>query len=535
MSQPPIGAPRDRVEGPAKVTGRALYTPDVSMPDMLHAVVVPSTIARGRIVDLDETQAGAAAGVVAIMTHRNAPRVNQGKTSANDSLLFLLQDDRIEFDRQPVAVVIAQTSEEAMHGAQLIRVHYETEQPQTNFDAAPRYVPSDIFGEPATHRRGDPASAFAAAPAQISQTYRTPTEHHNPIETHGTVAQWNGDRLTLHDSSQWAFGVQRRVAKVFGIGAEQIRVIVPYVGGAFGSKGQPWSHVALAAMAAKLVQKPVKLLVTRPQMFGWVGHRPQTEQRVALGARRDGTLLSVRHDVLSETSVSDEFVEPCGVFSRDLYAVENYGMSHALPRLNISKPTYQRGPGESTGSFAMESAMDELAYELGMDPLELRLRNYSERQPDSGKPYSSKHLRQCYARAAERFDWRRRIARTALDDRWPHAGRTRHGDRFAQHSSHGRESAHSRQSKTEAWSSPAERSTGLRLADRVRALAAEILEVPFDRVRFEFGDTVFPRGSARRGIADIGKRRFGVWSRRPRRCETTRRARRHDSARRHCP
>jgi xanthine dehydrogenase YagR molybdenum-binding subunit len=504
VSQPLIGAPRDRVEGPAKVTGRALYTPDVSMPDMLHAVVVPSTIARGRIVDLDETQAGAAAGVVAIMTHRNAPRVNQGKTSANDSLLFLLQDDRIEFDRQPVAVVIAQTSEEAMHGAQLIRVHYETEQPQTNFDAAPRYVPSDIFGEPATHRRGDPESAFAAAPAQISQTYRTPTEHHNPIETHGTVAQWNGDRLTLHDSSQWAFGVQRRVAKVFGIGAEQIRVIVPYVGGAFGSKGQPWSHVALAAMAAKLVQKPVKLLVTRPQMFGWVGHRPQTEQRVALGARRDGTLVSVRHDVLSETSVSDEFVEPCGVFSRDLYAVENYGMSHALPRLNISKPTYQRGPGESTGSFAMESAMDELAYELGMDPLELRLRNYSERQPDSGKPYSSKHLRQCYARAAERFDWRRRIARPrSMTD-----GRMLVGLGMATAS----RNTHRTGAKARIHANPdgsvvvacgtIEQGCG---SPTVYAqLAAEILEVPFERVRFEFGDTNLPEAPLAAGSQTSG-------------------------------
>jgi CO/xanthine dehydrogenase Mo-binding subunit len=190
------------------------------------------------------------------------------------------------------------------------------------------------------HQRGDPEKALATGPVRIEQTYRTPTEHHNPMEAHGTIAQWNGERLTLHDSSQWAFGVQRRIAKVFGIGAEQSRVIVPYVGGAFGSKGQMWSHVALAAMAAKLVGRPVKLIVTRPQMFGWVGHRPQTEQRVALGAQRDGRLVTVTHDILSETSVSDEFVEPCAVFSRDLYAVGNYGMSHALPRLNISKPTY---------------------------------------------------------------------------------------------------------------------------------------------------------------------------------------------------
>jgi len=316
MSQPLLGAPRDRVEGPEKVTGAARYTADIAIEGLLHAAVLPSTIANGRIVAVDDSDARAASGVIEVMTHHNAPRVDASKPAENDSLLFLLQHDRIEFDRQPVAVVIAQSLEEATYAAQLLRVHYEAEHPQTNFDVAPRYVPKEIFGEPATHQRGDPARAFDAAPMRIEQTYRTPTEHHNPMETHGTIAQWNGGRLTLHDSSQWAFGVQRRLAKVFGIDAGQIRVIVPFVGGAFGSKGQMWSHVALAAMAAKLVGRPVKLIVTRPQMFGWVGHRPQTEQRIALGAQPDGRLVSVRHDVLSETSVSDEFVEPCAVFSR---------------------------------------------------------------------------------------------------------------------------------------------------------------------------------------------------------------------------
>ena len=308
-----------------------------------------------------------AAGVIEVMTHRNAPRVKAGKGAENDSLLFLLQNERVEFDRQPIAVVIAETFEEATYAAQLVGATYRAASPELAFETAQRYVPEKIFGEPAKHVRGDPNSAFTAATVRIEQTYRTPTEHHNPMETHATVAQWDDDHLTLHDSSQWAFGVRNRMANIFGIPKERIRVIVPYVGGAFGCKGQPWSHVALAAMAAKLTHRPVKLIVTRPQMFGWVGHRPQTEQRIALGAHRDGRLASVTHDVLSETSVSDEFVEACGVFSRDLYAVDNYEMSHALPRLNISKPTYQRGPGESTGSFGMESAMDELAYALQID------------------------------------------------------------------------------------------------------------------------------------------------------------------------
>ncbi|MBV9718095.1 MAG: xanthine dehydrogenase family protein molybdopterin-binding subunit [Candidatus Eremiobacteraeota bacterium] len=504
MSQPLIGAPRDRVEGPAKVTGEAMYTCDYRVEGMLHAMVVASTIANGRVSHIDEREARAVPGVVEIMTHRNAPHVNAGKYSENESILFLLQDDRIAFDRQPVAVVIAQTFEAAAHAAGLVRVAYQTDRPQMDFARAVRYVPSEIFGKPARHRRGDPDAAFGGAAVRIEQTYRTPTEHHNPMETHGTVARWDGDHLTLHDSSQWAFGVQRRLAKIFGIEISQIRVVVPYVGGAFGSKGQPWSHVPLAAMAAKLVRRPVKLIVTRPQMFGWVGHRPQTEQHVRLGAEPTGKLVSVTHDVLSETSVSDEFVEPCGVFSRDLYAVANYGMSHALPRLNISKPTYQRGPGESTGSFAIESAMDELAYEQNVDPVELRLRNYSENDPDSDKPYSSKHLRECYQRAAARFDWPRR----SPQPRSMRNGRMLVGLGMATASRAVRRSAASARIRmNEDGSVVIQCGTieqGCGSPTVYAQLAAEILGIPFERVRFEFGNTDLPQAPLAAGSQTAG-------------------------------
>lgn len=492
MTQPLVGAPLDRVDGAEKVTGRAIYTHDYRIDGMLHAVVVASTIANGTIAELDASAAREAQGVVEVMTHHNAPRVKAGKAAENDSVLFLLQNDRIEFDRQPVAVVIAQTFEAATHAAQLVRVEYRAEPPVTAFDTANRYVPENIFGEPAKHVRGDPKAALVASEVRVEQTYRTPTEHHNPMETHNTVAQWDGDDLTLHDSTQWAFGVRNRLANIFGVPKERIRVVVPYVGGAFGSKGQTWSHVPLAAMAAKLTGRPVKLVVTRPQMFGWVGHRPQTEQRVALGAHRDGRLSSVTHGVLSETSVSDEFVEACGVFSRDLYAVDHYEMSHALPRLNISKPTYQRGPGESTGSFAMESAMDELAYALQMDPLELRLRNYAERQPDTNKPYSSKRLRECYERAAAQFDWKRR----SPAPRSMTAGRMLVGLGMATASRN-------------VYTGSAKARIGVAANGDVTVacgtieqgcgsptvygqLAAEILEIPPSRVRFEFGDTNLP-------------------------------------------
>ncbi|MGC2407432.1 MAG: xanthine dehydrogenase family protein molybdopterin-binding subunit [Candidatus Cybelea sp.] len=504
MSQPLVGAPRDRVEGPAKVSGTAIYTGDYSLEGLLHAVVVPSTIAKGSVTAIDDAAARSSAGVVAVMTYSNAPRVNAHKSGPNGSTYFLLQDRVVEFDRQPVAVVIAESFEAAVCGADLVRVEYQIEPPEMALDAAPRYIPDEIFGEPADARRGDSAAAFASAPVRIEQTYRTPTEHHNPMETHGTVAQWEGARLTLHDSTQWAFGVQSRIAAIFGIEPSQIRVVVPYVGGAFGSKGQTWSHVALAAMAAKFVERPVKLIVTRPQMFGWIGHRPQTEQRIALGARRDGRLMSVSHDVLSETSISDEFVEACGVFSRDLYAVANYRMSHQLPRLNISKPTYQRGPGESTGSFAMESAMDELAYELQIDPIELRLRNYAERSPDSGKPYSSKHLRQCYQLAAERFRWSRRSPKPRSMRNGPMLVGL--GMATASRATH-RSAASARITMHDDGSVLVECGTieqGCGSPTVYAQLAASILDIPFERVRFEFGSTDLPPAPVAAGSQTSG-------------------------------
>jgi xanthine dehydrogenase YagR molybdenum-binding subunit len=296
----------------------------------------------------------------------------------------------------------------------------------------------------------------------------------------------------LYDSTQWPFGVRQRMAGVFGINPGNVRVVSPFVGGAFGSKGTAWSHVALAAMASKVVGRPARLVLTRPQMFGWVGHRPQTEQHMQLGADAAGTLQAVTHDTVSETSIVDEFVEPCGVFSRDLYAVRNYAMSHALARLNVSKPTFQRGPGESTGSFAMESAMDELAYELGMDPLELRLRNYADTSPDDGLPYSSKRLRECYARAAERFAWARRNAepRSMRDGKDLIGLGMATASRSVHRAAASARFAYTADGTLTISSGTIEQGTG---SPTVYAqLAAELLDMPFERVRFVWGSTDLP-------------------------------------------
>jgi len=492
VSQPLVGAPRDRVDGPLKVTGRAVYAGDNDVQGLVHAVVVPSTIANGRIVAIDTTAARQAPGVLEIMTHLNAPRVNAKKATPNDTLLFVLQDDVVEFDRQPVAVAIAETFEAAVHAAQLVRVTYETHPPTTDMNAGTKAVPRQASTNTTPHERGTPAEAFAQAPVKLKQTYTTPTEHHNPLETHGTVVQWRGEQLIVHDSTQWAFGVQRRLATLFGIEPAQIRVMAPFIGGAFGSKGTMWSHVPLAVMAAKMVKRPVKLLVTRPQMFGWVGHRPQTVQVVSLGAASDGRLQSVTHEVVNETSLSDDFLESSSGFSRDLYAVPNFGMSQTLARLHISKPCPQRGPGESTGSFAMESAMDELSYAIGLDPLELRLRNYSENHPNSGKPYSSKRLRECYRLGAERFGWNKRNPKARATGR----GRMLVGVGMAS----GSRAVHRSAASARIHMYPdgtvviqcgtIEQGTGSTTV--YGQLAAVILDIPFERVRFEFGNTDLP-------------------------------------------
>ncbi len=408
MSLPLVGAPHSRLDGPAKVTGRATYAADFSPAKLVHAVMVTSEIANGRILRIDDAQAREQEGVLAVMTHANAPRVNaEGRGFA--FALMLLQDDRIRYDRQPIAVVVAESFEQATYAASLLATTYETQPPVARIeDSRDRYTPEEIFGDPADVTRGDPDAAFAASAVQIKQVYTTPVEHHNPMEPSATVARWEGDRLIVHDSTQGITNARKRLATVFGIPVENVRVLSPYLGGGFGCKGAVWSHVALAAMAAREVGRPVKLVLTRPQMFSSVGYRPRTIQTIALGADRDGRLRSIAHDVLSQTSTFDEFPEPSALVTKMLYAAENVRTTHLLARVNAATPTFMRAPGEACGTYALESAMDELAYAVGLDPIELRLRNYAERDLGEKKPFSSKHLRECYRLGAEKFGWRER-------------------------------------------------------------------------------------------------------------------------------
>ena len=406
-----LGEPLSRVDGRAKVTGGARYTAEFHVANMVHAVMVLSTIPSGSIVAIDTREARRAPGVLTVLTYENAPRVQQHKGNAGgptDRTLAILQDADVRHDRQPVAVVVADTFERATDAATLVKVHYARDRAVTAFEHADSYTPNNVHQEPSVVVRGTPEAALAGAPIRIDRVYSTPVEHHNPMEPHATLAEWNGDMLTLHDSTQGVFGTRKRMAEIFGIPISSVRVICPFVGGGFGSKGSVWPHTALAAMAAKAVGRPVKLVVTRPQMFGSVGYRPRTVQRVALGANADGKLVSTIHAATTQTSIYDEFVEPSTLLTKMLYDVPNLRVAQTVVRLNASTPTFMRAPGESSGSFALESAMDELAYAARIDPLELRLRNYAERDPGSHVPFSSKSLRECYRVAAERFEWEKR-------------------------------------------------------------------------------------------------------------------------------
>jgi xanthine dehydrogenase YagR molybdenum-binding subunit len=413
-----VGQPLDRVDGRLKVTGQATYTAEHKIPDVAHAVLVTTSIAKGRIVSLDTAAAERVTGVLSIMTNRNAPKLAKSPMDISsgaptDRKLQLLQDDQVFYGNQPVAVAIAQTLEAAYEAAGLVKVRYAPEPHSVNMDRglSSAYVPKKMggAGDPAQSARGDVAAGLSEADSRLEQTYTTPFQTHNPMEPHATIAVWQGnDKLTLYDATQGIFGDRKRVAELLGLQPENVRVISLYLGGGFGSKGPTWSHVLLCAMAAKQVQRPVKLVLARRQMFGPIGCRSETRQHISAGAKNDGTLTALKNDVATHTSSFDEFTETASLPARMLYSVPNNSTVQRLVRSDIGTPSYTRAPGECPGTFALEVALDELAYKLKMDPLELRLKNYAEQDEDKKLPWSSKTLRECYRMGAERFGWSQR-------------------------------------------------------------------------------------------------------------------------------
>jgi len=411
-----IGAPVDRVEGAEKVAGEARYAYEHDVEGAVYAAIVTSTIARGAIRAIDAGAALAVTGVLAVLTHENAGAVE------GEGELAILQSPRVSYRGQIIGAVIAETYEAAREAERLVRIDYDVEEHDVvlRADHPGLYKPDKVNPSfPTDTEEGDVDRALEEAAVTVDETYTTPAEHNNAMEPHATIAIWENGGLTLYDSNQGAFRARQTIADALGLPHDRVRVISHHVGGGFGSKGLPRPHAVLAALAARLVDRPVKIAVTRQQMFTLTGYRTPTIQRVHLGAQADGTLTAIAHDVFEQTSTIAEFAEQTAVVSRMLYAAPNRRTSHRVVPLNVPTPSWMRAPGECPGMFALESAMDELAIACGIDPIELRIRNEPEIDPESGNRFSTRNLVACLREGAERFGWSERTEPgSRRDGRW---------------------------------------------------------------------------------------------------------------------
>jgi xanthine dehydrogenase YagR molybdenum-binding subunit len=413
-----IGAPISRIDGPLKVSGAARFAAEVPLPGLLQASLVHSTIPRGRIATLDTTEAEAAPGVALVMTYRNAPRLKppelfgSSPDAAGATKLPIMQDDAIHWNGHPIAVILAETREQADHAGTLIRVTYDAQPAVVSFEHAKRHAhsPGVVLGEPALLETGDAETALRSAEVSVDLTYRTPFYNHNSIELHAATCVWENDELTIHDASQLVTATARTVADVFDMPREKVRVLSPYVGGGFGGKCL-WWHQILAAAAAKLAGRPVRIVLTRESVYRLVGGRTTTEQRVALGARADGTLAALIHSGVTSLTKHNSFPEQFSFPARHMYAAPAIKVEQTVTELDMIANSFMRAPGESVGTFALETAIDEIAEKVGLDPIEFRRRNDPAKDPTTGHEFSSRHLMEAYATGAERFGWQKRDAR----------------------------------------------------------------------------------------------------------------------------
>ncbi len=406
MSNPKIiGQGIDRVDGVLKVTGRATYATDYPVKNIAYAVLFKSTIAAGEITAIDSSEAEKTGGVLAVITHKNAPKLNVAGGLRGGALL---QGPAVLFYGQHIGMVVAETFEQARYASRLVKVSYNKAEPKVDFDTHIKNAAPARGRDLADAVRGDVDAAMKAAPVTVDAIYETPIEHHNPMEPHATIAVWEGEKLTLYNGSQVVNGAQTSAASTLHMKPEDVRIVTPHIGGGFGSKGGQWANLVLAAVAAKAVGRPVKLALTRQQMFNSVGLRQRNRQHIRLAATEDGRLTALAHETATFSAVNNEFVEPCGDCSKILYEVANSKITYRVVPMNFILPTYTRGPGKSTGSYALEAAMDEMACKLKMDPIQFRIRNEPAKDPSNGKPWSSRATVRCLEAGAKAFGWEKR-------------------------------------------------------------------------------------------------------------------------------
>lgn len=499
-----IGKPLDRVDGRAKVTGAARYSTEPPVSGAAYAVIVQSTVARGIIRAIDAEAVRRLPGVLAVLTYADKPAIKPPTPNFVTGGIFAetrlpLADDKVLHAGQHVAVVVAETLEQAQFAARQLRVQYAEEKPVISMDdpAAKSVEPPQMFGDALQETRGDVAGALAdASLVRHEATYTTPAETHNPMEPSSTTAVWEGDKLTVYDSTQWISGTQAVLAEAFGVPRQNVRVICPFVGGGFGCKGFIWPHTLLAAMAAKAAGRAVKLALSRAQMFTSCGHRPPTRQAITLSADSGGKLRAVRHLVHTRSNELSMFIETAALgTSRLTYAAPAVEFRHKVTQVNLSQPTFMRAPGEAPGSFALESAMDELAEKLSIDPLQLRLINLPrEKNPHSGRPWSSYHLETCLHTAAEKFGWSRRNPTPGAN----RDGRFRIGHGMALASFPGVKFGGACKvrlfAEGNALVSTAAHDLGTGAYTVFTQIAADALGLPVEKVKVEMGDSNLPPG-----------------------------------------
>lgn len=502
----------DRVDGRMKVTGGAKYFADFAMPDMAYCVIVGSEIARGTIASIDTKKAQGAPGVLGVFTHHNMPPIPGWDAPASkqadgpppkpdtEEKYRILSSPKILFDGQPIAMVVADTYERATYAASLVKAVYSKEPARTDLE---KHKKDEITPRGGDYSRGN-VKAFESAPVRLEAEYTVPIEVHNPMELHGIVAQWTGaDQLMIYAKTQGVNSTQQAMAQAFKLDPKNIQVHTEFMGGGFGMGLRTWPQETAVVAIAKKVGRPVKLVVNRSQMFTMVGHRPYTAQSIQMGADKNGKLVSIYHAATAETASYEDFTEATVNMTKFMYDCPNVSTRYRLVRLDRSVPIWMRGPGEATGAFALESAMDEMAYKLNLDPIEFRLKNYTETDPEHNRPYSSKHLKEAYERGAEAIGWKDRKNEPGAikENNWL----TGYGMSTGVFNAF-RWEASARVVLNADGSlvvQSAVTDIGPGTGTALTMIAHNVLDIPFERIKVEYGDTSLPKAPSQGGSAIV--------------------------------